>query len=368
MRDSIIKNTGNSRYLKSAISAATTWEQFRAALIAGTLPIDLNGINSVGWQQVGDALNKANLLPDGIVTAFGLPGSNPQVKDGISRLPWHKIREWTTAGSYTWTAPDLFNGRDYTIGVMVIGGGASGGAYARNGLIEGYIGADGGPSGYSNYAIMKVTPGSTHNIVVGAGGASVTASRSSSGYQFSRGNSGGSSSFNGLLVAKGGTVISDQKSVGGQPSVQHESLFGSSMSTYGNSNLFGGVSAGNANELMDFMDILSCYNPFEQTRILGAGGFGGVQKRIINEATVTTTYIGKGGKHPITGLGAPDGEVFETTTTSITYAASGVPNSPGCGGCGMLVYKKVSANGNIGAKSGAGADGAVMIYVMGVEA
>ena len=51
MKDSIIKNTGNSRYLKSAISAATTWEQFRAALIAGTLPIDLNGINSVGWQQ-----------------------------------------------------------------------------------------------------------------------------------------------------------------------------------------------------------------------------------------------------------------------------------------------------------------------------
>lgn len=318
--------------------------------------------------QVGDPPIKANLLPDGIVTAFGLPGNNPQVKDGISRLPWHKIQEWTTAGSYTWTAPDLFNGRSYTIGVMVIGGGASGGAYARNGLIEGYIGADGGPSGYSNYAIIKVTPGSTHNIVVGAGGASVTASRSSSGYSFSRGNSGGSSSFNGLLVAKGGTVISDQKSVGGQPSVQHESLFGSSMSTFVNSNLFGGVSAGNANELMDFMDILSCYNPFEQTRMLGAGGFGGVRKQIINEATVTTTYIGKGGKHPITGLGAPNGEVFETTTTSITYAASGVPSSPGCGGCGMLVYKKVAANGNIGAKSGAGADGAVMIYVMGVEA
>lgn len=368
MRDSIIKNTGNSRYLKSAISAATTWEQFRAALIAGTLPIDLNGINSAGWQQVGDALNKANLLPDGVVTAFGLPGNNPQVKDGISRLPWHKIREWTKAGSYTWTAPDLFGGQGYTIGVMVIGGGASGGAYVMNGLDEGYIGADGGPSGYSSYATIKVTPGVTYNIVVGAGGAVVTASRSSSGFSFARGNSGGSSSFNGRLVANGGMVVSDKKTIGGQPSVQHEDLFTASISTFASSNLFGGVSAGDANELMSYTDILSCYNPFEQTRMLGAGGFGGLRKQLVSSATVTTTYIGKGGKHPVTGLGAPDGEVYETTTTSITYSASGVPTAPGCGGCGMLVYKKVYASGSIRATSGAGADGAVMIYVMGVGA
>ena len=91
MRDSIIKNTGNSRYLKSAISAATTWEQFRAALIAGTLPIDLNGINTAGWQQVGDALNKANLLSDATVAALNafltraLP-SNPKVTDALKSL------------------------------------------------------------------------------------------------------------------------------------------------------------------------------------------------------------------------------------------------------------------------------------------
>lgn len=91
MRDSIIKNTGNSRYLKSAISAATTWEQFRAALIAGTLPIDLNGINTAGWQQVGDALSKANLLSDATVSALNafltsaLP-ANPQVTDALKSL------------------------------------------------------------------------------------------------------------------------------------------------------------------------------------------------------------------------------------------------------------------------------------------
>lgn len=100
MRDSIIKNTGNSRYLKSAISAATTWEQFRAALIAGTLPIDLNGINTAGWQQVGDALNKANLLPDTVATLLELTQGNPQVKDALEALA-HRAKIAT--GSYTGT-------------------------------------------------------------------------------------------------------------------------------------------------------------------------------------------------------------------------------------------------------------------------
>lgn len=110
MRDSIIKNTGNSRYLKSAISASATWEQFRAALIAGTLPIDLNGINTAGWQQVGDALNKANLLSDATVGALNaflsndLP-ANPQVTDALKSLATVGLGKIAT-GSYTGT--DVF--------------------------------------------------------------------------------------------------------------------------------------------------------------------------------------------------------------------------------------------------------------------
>lgn len=110
MRDSIIKNTGNSRYLKSAISAATTWEQFRAALIAGTLPIDLNGINTAGWQQVGDALNKANLLSDATVAALNafltstLP-VNPKVNDALNGLANTSIGKFAT-GSYVGTGTD----------------------------------------------------------------------------------------------------------------------------------------------------------------------------------------------------------------------------------------------------------------------
>ena len=116
------------------------------------------------------------------------------------------------------------------------------------------------------------------------------------------------------------------------------------------------------------MDVLSCYNPFEQKRMLGAGGFCGVTKELTSDGISTYThYLGKGGKDAATGLGSPDGEVALLTATG-SVAASGVPTAPGCGGCGMLVYCKSSISSGITAISGAGADGAVMIYVMGVEA
>jgi|GEM_PF-4687804 len=84
MKDSIIKGTGNSRTMKSSIPAGTTWEQALAMLREGTFPLDLNGINTDGFQQVGSALSKANLLPDDTAEALGLdPADDPQVKDGF---------------------------------------------------------------------------------------------------------------------------------------------------------------------------------------------------------------------------------------------------------------------------------------------
>lgn len=78
MQDGIIKGTGNSRYLKSISNFLTqypTYQDFVAALVAGTLPIDLNGINETGWDQLGTALNKANLLSDETAEALGLPST-----------------------------------------------------------------------------------------------------------------------------------------------------------------------------------------------------------------------------------------------------------------------------------------------------
>ena len=76
MKDSVILGSGNSRYLKSVADFKTlypTYDDFAAALVAGTLPIDLNGINAAGFQQIGDALGKATLLTDATCMLLDLP-------------------------------------------------------------------------------------------------------------------------------------------------------------------------------------------------------------------------------------------------------------------------------------------------------
>lgn len=75
MIDSVLKGTGNSRFLKSAVPAGTSWADAMAMLQAGTFPIDFNGINTEGFQQVGTPLNKANLLKDVTAAQIGLPPS-----------------------------------------------------------------------------------------------------------------------------------------------------------------------------------------------------------------------------------------------------------------------------------------------------
>lgn len=75
MKDGIIKGQGNSRYLKSVANFITlypTYEAFAEALMTGTLPIDLNGINADGWTQVGTPLNTANLLTDTTAANIGV--------------------------------------------------------------------------------------------------------------------------------------------------------------------------------------------------------------------------------------------------------------------------------------------------------
>lgn len=86
MKDFVPKGTGNSRYLKSVsnfLAQYPDYNSFAQALIAGTLPIDLNGINANGVQQAGTALSKANLLTDATATALGLAQSDPTVNDAL---------------------------------------------------------------------------------------------------------------------------------------------------------------------------------------------------------------------------------------------------------------------------------------------
>lgn len=100
MKDSVILGSGNSRYLKSVQDFKTlypTYDDFAAALVAGTLPIDLNGINSAGFQQVGDALGKATLLKDTTAQKHGRDAS---------ALPDDMWADLVPIGGILWYAKD----------------------------------------------------------------------------------------------------------------------------------------------------------------------------------------------------------------------------------------------------------------------
>ena len=74
MYDSVPKGEGNSRFLKSVsdfMEKYPTYQDFAAALVAGTMPVDI-GLNADGWLVLGMALAKMNLLRDETGEALGL--------------------------------------------------------------------------------------------------------------------------------------------------------------------------------------------------------------------------------------------------------------------------------------------------------
>lgn len=106
MIDSVLKGTGNSRFLKSAVPAGTSWADALAMLHSGTFPIDFNGINTEGFQQVGTPLNKANLLKDATAAQIGLPPST--TPDGMFQAlgntgELHVWRKTITSGTGTYS-------------------------------------------------------------------------------------------------------------------------------------------------------------------------------------------------------------------------------------------------------------------------
>lgn len=116
MIDSVLKGTGNSRFLKSAVPAGTSWADALAMLQAGTFPIDFNGINTDGFQQVGTPLNKANLLKDATAAQIGLPPST--TPDGMFQAlgntgELHVWRKTVTSGTGTYSLGAVQEGLHY---------------------------------------------------------------------------------------------------------------------------------------------------------------------------------------------------------------------------------------------------------------
>ena len=279
----------------------------------------------------GSLWNRANVLPDDLVALLGLPYEDPQIRHAlIAHTGPIKIASYEAAGAYQWTAPDLIDGKPYKIGVLIIGGGGSGCVNCISGSSTRYAG--GGASGYSNTINAIVTPGDVFPLVVGKGG-----ERNQGKYVV--GKSGGTSSFNYVSVdgGGGGKAGSGETAYGAAPVQSQHTIYGldrsASFSTYA----------------IDIQRV----NFFECKPMLGGGGS-------VYGATDIDGYFGTypAGVNPLTGKGggnaggsATGGAIAEDAT------------EPGCGGGGAL-----SRTESYVSTSGAGADGAVYIYFLGVAA
>lgn len=205
MQDGIIAGNGSSRYLKTvaaALSLYPSYEDFITALIAGTFPIDLNGINEAGWSRQGTPLNKGTLLSDTTETKIWGSAGNHTVDQALGQIlgsiGYSLVKEYTSPGSFTHTFD-----RKYTdIFVIVVGGGGGGGSVCQSGVSSNNSGGGGGAGGFvACFHVLDSTKIKNRNIVVGAGGVGAPAQseRGATG----NGGTGSSSSAFGVTVPGG---------------------------------------------------------------------------------------------------------------------------------------------------------------------
>ena len=298
----------------------------------GDKQIDFQALGNFPVAQAGQLLKVKSVDENGKPTEWEAADVKETLKESGVSLGGgglaKKIASFETAGSYQWTAPDLADGKAYKIGVMIIGAGGSGASASTSTKYTQYGG--GGASGYAKSHIETVDPGETKNLVVGKGGTSVGGSSAVDG------KPGGTSSFDGIAVNGGAEGHWCNSNSGGYGDRSIGARCG---------NPFGAGSFGfelpyfnNSSSDSTFDDIpWMCFNPFEGVEILGSGGSA-------TWATNSTVTYKNGGKNTDGKGGGNAGN-------------PGVKGElPGCGGGGTVNLKK----------SGAGADGAVYIYFLGV--
>ena len=256
---------------------------------------------------------------------------------------WTLIQEYRAAGAYTWTAPDLFGGADYKIGVYMVGGGGSGATNTEKMYMSC---ATGGASGYGKNVEMTVTPGQQIAAVVGTGGAGVTANTTIPSVD---GNAGGTTSFSGITVFGGdggkrnSTNGADAPS-GGQGADCARKFRAATVPIYGS------------------CSTLSFYN---QGTGMGSGNFQGGTSQSPRESQnrfdpgmVTLCAGGASGQ---TILAMPDGTKGGNGTYASTGARGGAATGNGNGGGAAHATSETGT-----AISGAGSPGMLLIYAKAV--
>lgn len=344
MKDGITTSSGNSRYLKSVenfLSLYPNYEAFANALIAGTLPVDLNGINPAGWQQLGTSLSKANLLSDETESAiFGNAADRTvsQALAGLNRAAnkLKLIAKYTVAGAYEWTCPE-----DGEYIALIIGGGGSG-AISFDTSDTSWS-TSGGASGFINIVRKNYAKNDAVNLVVGSGGNSVTMSAKGR----SDGKSGGSSSFD-SITANGGAAGKVANSPSGSSAGSSGAQPSSAGSTgYGKTPPFGGVPVESSrSNTSDYLVGTPIFNVF------------------VDEYGLPVSMLCAGGSYwqtddvPLAN-GKKLSPGFNHSGELTGDIAANSPTDCGAGGGSIRVYNGVNS---YNATSGKGADGGVFIY------
>ncbi|SHI11476.1 hypothetical protein SAMN02745823_02544 [Sporobacter termitidis DSM 10068] len=291
--------------------------------------------------------------------------------------PVQLIQSYTTAGTYTFTAPDVNgDGTPYPLWALVDGAGGSGGAVAIKATGTGIVYASGAASGVRKCVSLIATPGSTYAVVVGVGGAPVTATHAATANAtptVTSGSAGGSSSFNGISTSGGTggqalTTVQANDDIVGPPIGGQSADSAGGYSVIWASNLpapaYGKLPVWNlyisSNAYWKFglnkntqAELLNPFDPAE--RLLSAGGAVYMSGSSLHLQSVETLTDGNGG-------GAGEGQYANTITSNSTLTGHNA-TSPGSGGgaCGNS-YTVSDATYTVTAISGAGADGQVRIY------
>lgn len=333
MQDGIIAGNGSSRYLKTvaaALSLYPSYEDFITALIAGTFPIDLNGINEAGWSRQGTPLNKGTLLSDTTETKIWGSAGNHTVDQALGQIlgsiGYSLVKEYTSPGNYTYT----FDRKHADIFVVVVGAGGGGGSRGDKG------GGGGGGGAAAYYHILDSDSIENKNIVIGTGGAGANAS-GGDGVEKSGGNGGTSSAFG--IIAPGGNGGNGNGSGtgGGEPPWT------------GGSGGDGGYNTGKPGEDGPNLDILG-FKFF-----CGGGGGGG------DEALNDPPTLGGAG-------GAGGGGAGGAGATGQTNATNGTDGTRGGGGGGAGAgWAFRSSENKPSGNGGKGGDGYVAIYARGIS-
>jgi hypothetical protein len=189
-------------YHLAVVRSGNTIELFQNGLSLGSMPhskaldFGANGLyigydgNNGDWQGAIDEvrITRAALYSDNF-TPPAAPFANPTPDahcPGATTITAY-VCEWTSPGTFTFTAPVTGSVSVTAIG----GGGGGGGATSNNAYASG-----GGGGGYAK-GVYNVTSGQPYTVTVGGGGARGTHAQTTGG-------SGGTSSVGSMLTATGG--------------------------------------------------------------------------------------------------------------------------------------------------------------------